>query len=521
MENRRPFLSNFMHAIDKNLLLHKPENWTARTHLVWYYGILFIGILSTLCLVIPNDPRADSTVGYWVLFTIIISIVALIFWLIFLLRFNVFKRFGKISSIGRLKTFGLYFASVGLIVFFSYVPALIETIRANLAYGDKEIVDDINNVNIKIVQAEFDSLNHVWSRDSFYVVNELHYSRYEEVVELQNATSTIDSINNKNPSPSYGSYRIIDSADLTVKLKSADSTQKINDSIYILITCPNYTFLDFQYNLKNTKYKLLDNKSIYKDIVRNFKQPNIEQTRKEALAILNKYRYQKNSDLVYVNGQEQPYSVDAEGGFFLNNQRTDIYANYQLQNADKSLSNIIERKFRFSENHLPWLIRLWFYISFFITILVFIFRHSTTVTYFLSLLTIVILSILSGLLIAFSDGGESSVFSWFIFYAFLFCAVSIASLKARKRSIVSAIAINLFTLTIPFIPLSCVALYYSQLRKECNEISPSNHPKCPIDYSLIELYYQYAEILGLLLFLILLPTILHKLYRKWYALPQE
>src|ERR1700712_252087 len=150
MKNKRPLAPGFINRLDEYLLKNKPDTWSARTHLVVYYGLLFIVVLTILCFIVPDDPRKSSNVYVWGFLTGVLSFIGFIVWLIYLLRFNVFKRFGIVSAGDKLKTFILYFVSVGIMVGAVYVPTFVEKVRATAAYPDKEIVQDINNMNLAI-----------------------------------------------------------------------------------------------------------------------------------------------------------------------------------------------------------------------------------------------------------------------------------------------------------------------------------------------------------------------------------
>ena len=132
--NKRPLLIRPLKKLDDYLLIHKPEIWSARTHLVKWYSILFMIVLAALCFINYNNARLSTNVGIWVGFVVVIAILALVIWIIYLLRFNVFKRYGIIKPIGRLTTFLLYFVAAGFIVGYSFIPLIVETLRAQHDY---------------------------------------------------------------------------------------------------------------------------------------------------------------------------------------------------------------------------------------------------------------------------------------------------------------------------------------------------------------------------------------------------
>src|SRR5688572_357477 len=144
METRRPLTPRFLHRLDRYLLLNKPEIWSTRTHLVLYYSILFVALLAGLAFLAPDDPRKDSSWESWMVLVSLLSFIALVVWVIYLLRFNVFKRYGAGRPIERLFVFALYFINIGCFVFFPFVKPLVEMVRANTAYSNSQLVKDVN-----------------------------------------------------------------------------------------------------------------------------------------------------------------------------------------------------------------------------------------------------------------------------------------------------------------------------------------------------------------------------------------
>jgi len=227
MQSKRPLAPSFINKLDRYLLLHQPVLWTARAHLVKYYSLLFAIVLTLICFVAPSNPVADSNSFVWTTLTGVLSFIGIIVWIIYLLRFNVFKRFGDNGKLDALKNFILFLAAIGFMIAPAYIPAAVESIRANAAFGNEEVVNDINAINTKINQLEYDSLNHSWSKETFIVRDSMpQHMRYEEA-DNNNAERV----------------KYIDTSDLRIKLLEADSTVKVNDSMYSFYSCPLYIFL--------------------------------------------------------------------------------------------------------------------------------------------------------------------------------------------------------------------------------------------------------------------------------------
>ena len=113
MDMKRPLMPGFLKKAEQRLLLTKPGLWSTRIHLVLYYGILFMAVLAVVCFLDPMDIRRNSLAPVWIGYTSIISIIAMVAWLIYLLRFNVFKKYGVIHPLYSLVTFAVARLSAG------------------------------------------------------------------------------------------------------------------------------------------------------------------------------------------------------------------------------------------------------------------------------------------------------------------------------------------------------------------------------------------------------------------------
>jgi hypothetical protein len=496
--NKRFFTPRILNRLDNWLLINKPETWSARTHLVIYYGALFMAVLAAICFVYPDDARSATGVGNWALFTSVIAILALVLWIIYLLRFNVFKRFGNTTPINRLTTFLLYFAAAGTITLITYVEPLVETIKANMAYGNEEVVRDINNINVKLTQVEHDSLDNAWGRDTFRIVNKIVSAN--AAADENDTTATITSDYDVTVARHL---RLMDTADLHRKLLSVDSTQKLNDSVYIFLTCPDYTWIQESSADNYTHTQQMTDRDIYDSVIVNFRKPS-PQVKTELKALINKYYYD-HEDRYYEYTDTR-----------MKNYRDSIVYKYSINDVGRSFTNITERKYRWCGLSGQILFRIFFYISLALTLLVFVFRHSTVRTFFFTLLAAIIITILSALLIAFARwyNEASSLFGLMLFYFVLFTGVSLTAFTNTTRSIISGIAANLFVFMVAFVPLMIAGMHNLYEDEKYRGI-PVPHP-APVYWNLV-----YAEVAGVVILLVLLPTYIHRLYRRWYALPEN
>lgn len=487
-------MPGFLKRADQKLLLNKPGIWSTRTHLVVYYGILFLFVLTVLCFLEPNDPRDYSTMGAWIGFVSIVSGIGFIVWLIYLLRFNVFKKYGIVHPLHGLVTFLLYFMSSGILVSFAYVHPIVESVRANNAYTDEEIVRDINDINIKIFQVEYDQLKEPWRYDRIQLVDtptqegSTGYENYDPVTHV------------------YIPHYRYDSANFHNKINGADSLVKLKDSVYLVYTTPDYSFLSPYLYRSKANDDLLSAFEIFKKVNGHRPTPAERETISRELDVLLKKYYYKDSRGYYVDetvtGNENPLDV--------------IRKKYRLSNIDNSTSHVMQKKYRWSDNDKYAFVRVFYYVTLGITLLIFIFRHTAIRTFWLSVLAGVLLTILTAMILGFSRADAIHFLSFMIAYVLLFFFGSLAVWKAKRRTAITGICINLFVFIVTALPLFVYGWVYEYKKNQLghDEWAYRNLYR-------FEEYVIYAEVGGAVILLLLLATYISKVYRHWFALPED
>lgn len=489
MLSKKILAPKFISDYDDKLLKKHPETWSTRIIPALYYSVLAIIVLAAICFVAPNDLRSRNNIWNWIPFTIIISLVGLILWIIYLLRFNVFKRFGITSGGNRLKVFVLYFIIVGLIVSINFIPLTIQTIRANNAYTKEELINDADSLNLKISLLENKLLDTVWVRGLVIKVPD------DEL--LRSYESDTIAISRK------------DSSGFEYEKKSSDSIIAMNDTSFYQLTAPDYTFIDLDSdvyeNYSDEPYKghkALSNKQLFYLVQQKKHTINTSTLYNDIQNLKQKYYYYQD---YYYND----YGIDSEEV-----SKRDIYSRYEIPSLNRSFDNIIEKKTD-AIQAVPYLFRTWLYASIFLTLLVFIFRHSTAKTFFLSLLAIVLLMLLTGLTMAlsYSNNEGEQVLVMMLLYFVTFAIVSLTVFSSKRKNVFTGISINIFTLSVYFVPMIIAGI-----------IIKSQSRKYYYDYNQDYLKYNYlmywAEYVGAALLLILIPTLIHKMYKRWYALPE-
>ncbi|MCS3795560.1 hypothetical protein [Niastella sp. OAS944] len=497
-------MPGFLKRVDQKLLLNKPGIWSTRIHLVVYYGILFLLVLGVICFLEPNDPRANSTTEPWVGFVSLIAGIGFIVWMIYLLRFNVFKKYGIIHPLHALVTFFLYFISTGIIVSFGYVHPIVETAKANMAYSTKEIVDDVNNINIKIYQLEYNQFQGKWDYDTVELVKKDTAVAAPVYDDAQTFVDTIAAPVEAVSRNEYDHYQY-DSTGFSNKINAADSLIKLKDSLYLVYQTPQLQFLDpYLYNVGIKEHLLSDFELFRKVHGHRSTLAQQDTIYKELSLLLKKYEYPVYASYptVEVGTSDSRWEI--------------IQKKYRLPGIESSISHVLKKKYRWNGNDLQVYIRIFYYLTLGFTLLIFIFRHTTVRTFFLSILAGVLITIFTVLILSFARAEAIQVLVCLSAYVVLFLFLASTVFWAKKRSAISGIALNIFTLIVAAVPISLLALYYEYRHRQLrlNNIYDVE----PFD---LEKYAIYAEVGGSVLLLVLISTYLSKAYRRWYALPEN
>ncbi len=508
--SKRPFVPSFLQNIDDKLLRNKPGTWASRAHLVIYFAAAFALLLFVFCYFVFFDARQYSSITSWNVFIGLVVFIGFIFWLIFLLRFNVFKRYGNWSVMDGLRDFALYFISIAAMVAVCFIPSAVETMRANQQFGNEEIVKDINELNINACKLEYNLLPLEWRVDSCKIVD-----KKEMAIEVQPPSpdvameATIDTVIVKSGEKTEPiekaayAYTYLDTAELRNKLESADSLLKINDSLYVFYECPNYRFIS-SYNADDySAVKILSSARIYNSAIKNYQKPDRTSLLKRMQELKTKYAVNSTYNYADYNSTDPNASYDVK-----------ISRKYDLGRISNGIDNAVRKKQAWI-NDWPIYIRIFYYITLLLCMLVFIFRHSTAKTFFLSVLAAVLLIIISGLVMVVTRGEEVSIYSFMILYYAVFAALALSIFKTNIRRAIQGIGLNLFLFVTPFIPLIFVAL--NETKRYTYELN--NYEVRDTEQT--ALYYLIAEIAGSLILVILIQPLFIKLYRKWYSAPEE
>jgi hypothetical protein len=484
---KRIFFPAFLERYDRKLLLNNPGSWSSRLHRVAWIVLIAALVLTSYFLLQPNDPRTNSTVYLPTLLLSVIAVVGFVFWMIYLLRFNVFKRFGPTSPWSFTAMFLQIFASIGLLVSLVFIPSWIEFSRADRAFESDEIVKDVNRMNFLIGGLMHDSLQLDWQADTVI---------FNEQWILANRTDT-----STEELSIEGTYYAT-AAGIKNRSLISDSTRKINDTTFLFSDAPDYRFIQPSGAEEHSAVRSYTARELYFEVQHAHKNPNATAWDAEYKTLKTKY-----ADPQY--GYTHAYStIDSELTFL------DLL---DVSSVSSGIDNITSRKYSWYGDKVWIFFRIWFYLSLSLSLLVFVFRHTTPRTFFIGLLAAFILNVLTFAFLNFGSFSGSSGISVLIAYIVIFAAISWRIFADKNRSIIRGIALNLFFGCVYFLPL-LIASNYFQSREMYLEYEDTAWAAERLAFQ--KMVYWACEIGGFVLLMALLPTYFYRAYRRWYALPE-
>lgn len=496
---KRPLAPRFITQLDDYLLKNRPDTWTTRIHLVIYYWLLFSIALSVICFAIPDNPLRDSNVGFWTTATSVLIIVGIVLWIIYLVRFNTFKNYGSVSPGDRIKNYFFFFISLVLICSTAWIPSIIETYKTMIRYSPSHVVEDMNQMNIllaRLVKADAPAEVTV---DSIYIID---YSSY--IPKSPSGTyNWDDSLGAYVKTPIY-----LSRDELKWTLTQQDSVVWITTDKLLRFQVTNLQFISNYRIEQDEAEKMLTSFDIYNKVYNNDVPEDIQKLEREYFAIAERYIDPRNDYDNYWNYSSDPNSIAAH--------------KYNTNTVSRGIDNICERIYRWKDNEILAAFHVLYYVAMFIALCLFVFRHSTLRTFFLSILAGILLAIITGVFAAFLELREEGLLIIAMVYFAFFLVFSLSTIQSRVRSVFTGIALNLAVICTPFIPLFIVLLYYELNPVPYYDYTYGYDDDIYEDFQRNRLMWLYiSEIFGFVMILVLSETVYKWMFRKWYAAPEE
>lgn len=516
-----------MHRIDNYLLKNKPAVWSTRIHFVAFFTTLVTLVLFALLFYVNIDPREKTDEFTWVLLVSIIVTLSVVVYLLYLLRFNVFKRFGEWDTKDSILSFLFFMFTFGAIYFWGFIPSVTEYIVANNKYSFAELITDQNRYNTAIAVVEQDSLQfYVGVEDTVVLdTSENCYKRnqsYAEEEALANSTPNTAEVENGSVTLSRKTVVYRDSTQYFSMLEYNDSVRVLSDTSFVEYYIPKFRFCG-QNNYRQEYSKSVEEPdSLEWSDLRLFYE------------VLDAVRTQKVSTCkAFISNMQTKYLIhdDREDSSVATFERYKMkfkkefnqpsyigYINfkYYTSGIENRIDHIRDRKRQWNRAATDNKLHLLFFLSMMSSLFLWIFRHNNKKPFFLSFLVGGLLFLFSSIFMVLTESHSDGAYFLAAFYYVLFIIIALFILRLKTQRNIPLISLNFIVLTTYFVPMFCVSVWYRNQQRynltdeARNALTLKN-----------QLYMDIAEYAGFALLLFAMYFLFSRLYKKWIALPEE
>ncbi|MCA6363994.1 MAG: hypothetical protein IM638_13220 [Bacteroidetes bacterium] len=526
---RRPLAPAFINRLDKWLLLNYPTLWATRVHLFLWYALIGYAVIYGTFWILPDDPRTRSSLAEHQVVVGLLAALGIILWLIYLLRFNTFKRFGQPHTLAPALQLLLFWAVFFMAGFSILLPAFVETQSARSEYTPDELTDAVNQINYCVNVAEHKYNPVQLGRDTVIFVASETEARKKVIQNehYRNNNMLVGDTLNDTVIDVQSRYRTnvtwepVDNKDGW--LQREDTLVLLGDSGLV-----HYRWFNIMYVSENQSpdYSSVRPLTAYQLYHLIYKKKTVSET--EALSTLNKLSL-KFAGIPIRNdyGPESNYRKRTDSLYVppLNEYQEDIFDSYlfdyryNLSAIDNAIENIERRMYRYERSNFLFTNCLVLaYVSLALSLILLMFRHSSLKTFAATFLAGTVLAVTTGVGLALFNARTESVLITILVYIVAFHVFSLGLFGARKRSLWHGITLQLSVYSVFFIPLIGVGLYYRYLHNNYPDNFNSPHD---VLFKNESFHYALAQCGGLALLLGLLLLLYGRMMRKWYAQPEE
>jgi hypothetical protein len=561
----RPLVPAFLKTLDNYLLKNKPDLWSTRVHLTVWYSLLTTLVVTALYYLANRDAREETFDNTWFPYVMILCALGLIIYLFYVVRFNVFKRFGNLNIYKHgARQFLFTFIAMASMCMPLVLPSIAEGFWANNQYSEKEIIKDAEDINFQYHIIE-KSAELTWASEQVKVVtdtNDVHLVRWMDSAEYyeklrrdsinvllennytneKNAAVVVAAASEQNISNDTTkrniktwtpiSYRrevdvekvpfgdidvFIHKAYFDSLVKHKDSVVSKGKNIYIFYTCPDLQtcsspFTEIVYDKNNgAEIKPPSDKAIYYKL-KAYGKPNDAKTESDKFEKLISKYITDDQRLERAN----EYNASATE---TNNSR--------VREVEESMRNI-ENKME--QNQIGRLV-LYFngvlITAICLTLILLIFRHTTQRTFWLSALSFILLLILTSLLLISTRTNDNLEYIYII-YTLVFGTIAATTYYATHRTLKHGISINIAILGVCALPAVIYGIIESAARQAVYS-AEQMHINTATQRALItalqskldniDAFGAFMPSICLLMCLLLFAFVFAPIAKRWYSMP--
>lgn len=516
---------SFIKNIDKTLVLNYPFWYIVKVHYIAYFTAIMWLISYAVGCILPIDISSynpENVTNIWIFVFSVLGVILFCVWMYYLTIFNNEDHFGKFSIWDDVKLLAILIVGINLLMSFSYPMQLRVKTRLGNTFTDEALAKQYNDLNLahKYINSDLDNYQYC-GYDLHAIVNRIDLKKDTDEFGQQRYVHDLNKYNHfVYFSPDRINNYNYEFRNLFFGQNPNTASTQFNNAFY------NDLKIETEYHLHKTEGQKLN------AIVNYFK-------------VLKIYRNDYNFNLSYnlMTASNHVYSAQD----YLDNYNhyekgctTYFPEAYNLCTDDKIadikylpyedvtnfMHNIYEAKFSshyiFKDTYLIFA----FYFSFFIALLVILFRNNKWQHFLVSIVSFILLGIIVGIISLAVGIKSEKVF--FTLSLLMWLATGIMSLqyyfKKDKYRIVGVVATNLFYYSLPIIPL-LLCVYCHEIFGWLNCYADYNDPIAVAKCQIIRQEYMdvilISQVIGISAFIFMVMPFYKPFFAKQKALPRE
>lgn len=509
---------SFIKNLDKTLVLNYPFWYIVKIHYIAYFSVLMWLISYAVGCILPIEIASynpSNVTGIWIFVFAVLGVILFCVWMYYLTIYNNEDHFGKFTIWDDVKLLAVLIVGINLLMSFSYPMQVRVNTRLGNTFTDEALAKQYNDLNLGHKYVNSDLTNYQYCGYNIHdVVNIDHLKRDTDEFGEQRLVYDLNKYKNfVHFSPNEAGGYNYDFRNFFFGSSLSIASSEFNQAFY------NELKVENEYKQHQTDAQKLNAISNYFNVLKIYE---------------GKYNYNRNLSAYKVQDYLSNYNHYEKTctTYFpeANNLNTDDklsdlkYLPYE--DATPYMYNIYEAKFAthflLKDSYLIFL----FYFSFYVGLLVILFRNNRWQHFLVTIVSFILLSIIVGIISIAIGFKSENVF--FTLSLITWVVVGFISIKYYSKknvySIVGVIASNLFYFSLPIAPLVfCVYFHevFGWLRCYADYNNPIEVAHCDIVRREYLNMVAISQVIGISVFIFAVMPIYKAFFAKQKALPRE
>ena len=515
----------FIKNIDKTLVLNYPFWYIVKLHYILYFTVIFWVISYSIGCLLPIDISSynpENVTNIWSFVFAVLAIILFCVWMYYLTIYNTEDHFGQFTIWDDVKLIAILLIGINLLMSFSYPMQIRVKSRLANTFSDTELAQQFNHLNLahKYITSDLTDYQYC-GYDIHDIVSPEKLAKDTDEFGQQRYVYDLDKYKNfVHFSPETVNNYNYSFSNFLFGFSANSPSSEFNHYFY-----SDYK-IEEEYKLHKTDQQKLNAITKYFDVLKHYRNPysyimgqnivSISNCSYKPQDYLNNYNHYEKKCLTYFPDANNVCDED---------KRAEI--NYlPYEDVTHNMSNIYQAKFSkiylLKNSYLTFA----FYFSFYVSVLIILFRNNTWQHYIVSIVSFILLGIiigLSSLIVGYRS--ENSFFSLALITWLVIGIISIwYYFKNDKYRVVGAVASNLFYFSLPIMPL-LFCVYFHEIFDWLKCYPDYNDPIAVAQCEIIIMTYKdvifWAQIIGITSFVLIIMPIYKGYFARQKSLPRE